>query len=134
MVKFEGQIIEYIREYSMLRPGDAVVVGVSGGADSVALLRVLVSIRDNCPEYQELAIKVISDRFHMPMLFTAQQIAGPPDLQVAHGDSDAAAKFRILTDGSKAFLRHLAEHPVSAVHQESIGRPAGPSDPAAQLI
>ena len=59
MVRFEGQIIEYIREYSMLRSGDAVVVGVSGGADSVALLRVLVSIRDNCPEYQELAIKTV---------------------------------------------------------------------------
>ena len=43
----------------MLRPGNAVVVGVSGGADSVALLRVLVSIRDNCPEYQELAIKAV---------------------------------------------------------------------------
>ena len=35
MVKFEGQIIEYIRENAMLHPGNAVVVGVSGGADSV---------------------------------------------------------------------------------------------------
>lgn len=59
MVKFEGQIIEYIRENAMLHPGNAVVVGVSGGADSVALLRVLVSIRDNCLDYQDLVIKVV---------------------------------------------------------------------------
>ena len=59
MVKFEGQIIEYIRENAMLHPGNAVVVGVSGGADSVALLRVLVSIRDNCLDYQDLLIKVV---------------------------------------------------------------------------
>ena len=59
MVKFERQIIEYVRENSMLRPGNAVVVGVSGGADSVALLCVLVSIRDNYPGYQGLTIKAV---------------------------------------------------------------------------
>ena len=35
----------YIRKYDLLRAGDRVVAGVSGGADSVCLLHVLVRLR-----------------------------------------------------------------------------------------
>jgi len=37
---------ETIRKYNMLTHGDGVVVGLSGGADSVTLLSVLVALRD----------------------------------------------------------------------------------------
>ena len=39
------QVLHYIRERKLLRAGDRVAVAVSGGADSVALLRVLLELR-----------------------------------------------------------------------------------------
>ncbi len=43
MDEFEVQTIEYMRRYEMLQTGDTVIAALSGGADSVALFRVLVS-------------------------------------------------------------------------------------------
>ncbi|MCL6480105.1 MAG: tRNA lysidine(34) synthetase TilS [Firmicutes bacterium] len=40
------QVLQTIRRYRMLRAGDRVGVGVSGGADSVALLRLLDELRE----------------------------------------------------------------------------------------
>ena len=39
------KVLHYIRERELLRAGDRVAVAVSGGADSVALLRVLLELR-----------------------------------------------------------------------------------------
>ena len=40
-----GKVLAYIREHELLKPGNRVGVAVSGGADSVALLRVLLELR-----------------------------------------------------------------------------------------
>lgn len=37
----EKQVFSYIKQYQMIAPGDSVIVGVSGGADSVCLLLLL---------------------------------------------------------------------------------------------
>ena len=40
------KVIQTIKKYHMIGPGEHVIAGVSGGADSVALLSILCSIRD----------------------------------------------------------------------------------------
>lgn len=42
---FHQKIKEFIQKYDMFRPGASVLVGLSGGADSVALLQVLCKLR-----------------------------------------------------------------------------------------
>lgn len=52
------KVQKYIYEHGLLSPGDRVAVAVSGGADSVALLRVLLELR------QELGIVLSVAHFH----------------------------------------------------------------------
>lgn len=40
------QVLRNIRRMGLMKPGDRVLVAVSGGADSVALLRVMLELRD----------------------------------------------------------------------------------------
>lgn len=51
---FLDRFLEYIHRHKLIRRGDQVLAGVSGGADSVALLHALYSLRD------ELGISALS--------------------------------------------------------------------------
>ena len=43
---FQEKVLKTIEKYNMLSPGDTVVVGLSGGADSVALFKVLCALKN----------------------------------------------------------------------------------------
>jgi len=43
--RFENRILKYMRDLHMTDPGDIVIAGLSGGADSVCLLAVLAKLR-----------------------------------------------------------------------------------------
>ena len=43
------KVDDYVRKYDLLREGDAILVGLSGGADSVCLLRYLLAVRERMP-------------------------------------------------------------------------------------
>jgi tRNA(Ile)-lysidine synthase len=46
MHKLAQSVVAYIRKHDLLRPGDRVGIAVSGGADSVALLRLMIELQD----------------------------------------------------------------------------------------
>jgi tRNA(Ile)-lysidine synthase len=52
------RVLETIRRHAMIRPGDRIGIGVSGGADSVAMLRIFAELR------AELGIAVLVVHFH----------------------------------------------------------------------
>jgi len=52
------KVLQYIREQHLLQPGQRVAVACSGGADSVALLRILADLRD------ELGVVLSVAHFH----------------------------------------------------------------------
>lgn len=54
MNRFTGLVRRCIEDYSMIRSGDKIAVGVSGGKDSLALLYALSSLRSYYPEKFEL--------------------------------------------------------------------------------
>lgn len=58
MNDFERHVLLRIREYNLISEGDTVIVGFSGGADSVALIRALSAIR------QELALNLRAVHVH----------------------------------------------------------------------
>lgn len=47
MSKINGSVIKAVDDYNMLENGDTVIVALSGGADSVSLLNILISLKEN---------------------------------------------------------------------------------------
>src|SRR5438874_3839875 len=61
--------------FSMLRPGDRVAVGVSGGKDSLTLLHALVAYQKRAPfPYELIAITLEQGKFKLPIAALEQKI------------------------------------------------------------
>ncbi len=61
--------------FSMLRPGDRVAVGVSGGKDSLSLLHAMVAYRKRVPfPYELVAVTLEQGKFKLPIAALAERI------------------------------------------------------------
>lgn len=56
MIKFEEKVLNFITEYGLLEKGDKLLLGVSGGADSVCLLKVIMALRDRLLLDKEIVV------------------------------------------------------------------------------
>jgi tRNA(Ile)-lysidine synthase len=95
------KVQHYIHEQRLVQPGERIAVAVSGGADSVALLRVLMELR------QELGLVLSVAHFH-------HQIRGAEadaDRQFVH---DLAQQFELeFHSGSADVPAHARDHKLS---------------------
>ena len=97
---FEDQVLAAIEEYHMLPPGARVVVGISGGADSVCLLTVLETLRRRgclpgvrlraVHVHHGLRVSADADEQYVRELCARLEIP----LSVRHADAAAAANER----------------------------------------
>jgi len=94
-------VLRYIRDQRLFQPGERVAVAVSGGADSVALLRILLDLR------QELGIVLSVAHFH-------HQIRGREADADRQFVSELAQQFEIeFHSGSADVPAHARDHKLS---------------------
>ena len=53
--KFEKKVLDTIRKFNMISPGDNIIACVSGGADSMAMLNALINLK-KITKYNELVV------------------------------------------------------------------------------
>ena len=96
-IKLESKVIDFIQRYSLIPPEEIVVIGVSGGADSVCLLHVLVKWQEG------LGIKL-----HVAHL----------NHQLRGGESEADAQYVSNLAGSLGIPITIGKQDVAAYRSE----------------
>ena len=119
-----------IGEYNMIRPGDRILLGLSGGKDSLSLLHVLLHLRDKAPLRFELAAVTVDpciDGFDpsflkdyvaaldIPYFYRRQDIVGRA-LKTMRGDSFCAYCSRMRRGILYATARENGYNVVALAH------------------
>ena len=106
------QVRKYVQQHRLLHPGDRVAVAISGGADSVALLRALLELR------QDLGIVLSMAHFHHGIRGAeadadqafVTELARRFDLELYLGSADVpehARSHKLSLETAARELRHL---------------------------
>jgi tRNA(Ile)-lysidine synthase len=117
------RVLETIGRHAMIRPGDRIGIGVSGGADSVAMLRIFAELRTHlgiavlvlhfhhqlrgtAADEDERFVKALAEEFHLEFESGRADVAGEASL---HGWNleDAARRLRYQFFASVAESRGL---------------------------
>src|SRR6185295_20193793 len=78
---------------------------------------------------EELRIQIEPHRGDMAMLLGPQEVAGPPDLEVAEGQLEPRPQLGELLDDLEPALGGLVQAPVRGDHQVGVGLHALPPHP-----
>jgi tRNA 2-thiocytidine biosynthesis protein TtcA len=78
-VKIEEKVLDLMGRamgrFSMLRPGDRIAIGVSGGKDSLSLLHAMVAYKKRAPfPYEIIAVTIEQGKFKLPVAALAEKI------------------------------------------------------------
>ncbi len=82
----------------------------------------------------ELHIEVVAHRGDVAGLVLAQQVARPPDLEVAHGDLEPGPELGLLADGPQPLIGGLGQHLVGGMEEIGVGALARAPHPAPELV
>ncbi|MEW5954078.1 MAG: tRNA lysidine(34) synthetase TilS [Bacillota bacterium] len=91
------QVFAFLQRYRMVAPGDTVVVAVSGGADSVALLHLLNRLRESCGISLHVA--------HLNHMFRGAEAGSDADLVVRMASKLGLPVFTEMIDVPEYCLR-----------------------------